>query len=56
VRKTISELECVILTTLFIAGAKKHQHLMRQEGGFAMCFSSRRSNDSIVSAHHRYLQ
>jgi hypothetical protein len=44
VHKTTSKLECVTMTTLYLAGAKKHQQLTRQEGGFASCFSFGRSD------------
>jgi hypothetical protein len=36
------------MTTLYLAGAKKHQQLARQEGGFAMCYSSRCSDGPII--------
>jgi hypothetical protein len=35
------------LTTLFLP-VKKHQQLARQERGFAVCFSSKRSDGSII--------
>jgi hypothetical protein len=46
--KTISEQECTISTTLYVAGAKTHQQWVHQERGFAVCFSSRCSDGSLI--------
>jgi hypothetical protein len=47
VRKTISELECVIFDHPIVAGAES-----MPMGDFVACFSSRHSNGSLICDHH----